>query len=104
MSLLGLQQRDMHGGMKAFSKLTKERVVSVERMSSAMQLPGGKDSRLLRHLFQAASSSSTDRSCQGMTFRTFMFFHALLRQAQRRKDQILVHCHETQRQCILWNT
>ena len=81
MSLLGLQQRDMHGGMKAFSKLTKERVVSVERMSSAMQLPGGKDSRLLRHLFQAASSSSTDRSCQGMTFRTFMFFHALLRQA-----------------------
>ena len=81
MSLLGLQQRDMHGGMKAFSKLTKERVVSVERMASAMQLPGGKDSRLLRHLFQAASSSSTDRSCQGMTFRTFMFFHALLRQA-----------------------
>lgn len=87
-ALLGIKTRDMQGGMRVFTKLTKAAGISADKMATILRLPsgsnaheGGQASPLLMHFFNAAVSSSAGGASQGLTYRSFMFFHATFQHA-----------------------
>jgi hypothetical protein len=84
MALLGIKTKDMQGGMRVFAKMTKEPGIPIRKLADMMRLPpgaAGQTSPVLVHFFNAVGSTSANGSPQGLTFRTFMFFHAVFKHA-----------------------
>lgn len=83
MALLGIKTKEMQGGMRVFAKVTRAPGIPMAKLADLMRLPSttGQVSPMLVHLFNAVGSIGADGSSQGLTFRTFMFFHAILKHA-----------------------
>lgn len=85
MALLGLKTKDMQGAMRVFTRHTPDPGIPLEKLAAMLRLPSGDTSSptspLLAHFFIAVASTSADGASQGLTFRTFMFFHAIFKHA-----------------------
>jgi len=83
MALLGLKTKDLQGCMRVFVKLTKGPGIALEKLTDMLRMPtnaSGQVSPVVVHFFNAVASTASDGKSQGLTFRTFMFFHAIFKQ------------------------
>jgi len=101
MALLGLKTKDMQGGMRVFTKVTKGAGISVEKVAAMLRLPlgaSGQMNPLLLNFFKAMASTSADGASQGLTYRTFMFFHAVFKHAPLANAEKIRFWHHVMKQ------